>query len=87
MGMVVVGTTTGGSGELLVHDETGLVYSAGNPQDLATQLTAVLSDQALFQRLVQAGYQSVCDEFDINRTIAEMGSFLSGLCLKEPAGD
>lgn len=79
LGMLVIGTTTGGSGELLVNKETGLVYAAGNPQKLAQQLELALTDEALFRRLAQTGYETICNQFSILHTVQHTEKFLASI--------
>lgn len=79
MKLLVIGTTTGGSGELLVHEQTGLVYDTGRPTALAAQLACALSDRQLFIKLAEKGYQTVHARFGIERTVAQCEAFLTGL--------
>jgi glycogen synthase len=79
MGLLIVGTITGGSGELLVHEETGLVFEAGNAKELADQLARVVSDPTLASRLALAGQQAVRERFNIDCTIAEIEDYLLDL--------
>lgn len=50
-GLLVIGTTTGGTGEILVENETGLTYQAGDANGLAEQLARVLQAPTLATRL------------------------------------
>lgn len=45
-GLGVVGTATGGSGELMVNNETALVYEAGSIQDGVRVLKELVADEA-----------------------------------------
>jgi len=80
MGLLVIGTITGGSGELLVHEKTGLVFEAGNPQSLAAQLCRVLDEPQLVKKLAEAGQQEVIKNFNIQRTINRIEQYLLDLC-------
>lgn len=80
MGVLVIGTTTGGSGELLVHEQTGLVYRAGDPQSLASRLARVATEPALAARLAQAGQQAVRESFTIELTVERIEQYLCKLC-------
>ena len=79
MGLLVIGTTTGGSGELLIHDKTGLAFRAGVPDSLADQLSRALNEPDLATRLARAGKQEVMEHFDIQRTIDQIEGYLLGL--------
>lgn len=83
MGLLVVGTTTGGSGELLVHDETGLVFDAGDSQSLATQFARIVENPKLAACLTQAGYQSIQEHFNMGRMIDELDDFLAQIVTQQ----
>jgi glycogen(starch) synthase len=76
MGLLVIGTTTGGSGELLVHGQTGLVFQAGDAGSLAIQLNRALQEPEQMQQLASAGQREVIAHFDIRRTVQEIESYL-----------
>jgi glycosyltransferase involved in cell wall biosynthesis len=82
MGLLVIGTTTGGSGELLVHEQTGLVFEAGNAQSLTHQLKRALVDPDLVVRLAQAGRTRVEMEFNIDHTVGRIDAYLISLVEK-----
>jgi glycogen synthase len=75
-GLVVVGTTTGGSGELLVHGDTGLTFSAGSARELADRLLELSGNPALMTFLGRRARQAVVERFDIRRTVDEIESHL-----------
>lgn len=77
IGLLVIGTTTGGSGELLEHERTGLVFDAGDPQSLARQLERAIGDPALAARLAAAGRARVRESFSIEQTIGKIEAYLS----------
>jgi glycosyltransferase involved in cell wall biosynthesis len=66
-GLVVVGTTTGGSGELLRDRETGLVFNAGDPVDCARAIEVACSDQKLFESLQEKGRREVLTNHSFDR--------------------
>jgi glycogen(starch) synthase len=86
MGLLVVGTTTGGSGELLMHERTGLVFEPGNPESLAVQLVRAVNEPQLVAALVENGRQEVIENFDIQRTIEQTERYLLDLVDKSPLG-
>jgi glycosyltransferase involved in cell wall biosynthesis len=85
MGLLVIGTTTGGSSELLVHEKTGLVFAPGDPESLAAQLSRASNEPNLVTRLARAGQQAVKREFDIRRTIGQIEDYLLDLVLDKSA--
>ena len=50
-GLPVIGTTTGGSGELLHHGKNALTYTAGKSEELAQRIRELADDPALARRL------------------------------------
>ena len=79
LGLLVIGTTTGGSGELLEDGVTGLVYEAGNANQLSTQIQKILKDETLFEQLAQSGYEVVLKSFSIDMTIERCEQFLQSI--------
>lgn len=79
VGLLVIGTTTGGSGELLVHEQTGLVFEAGNAPSLAEQLGRAISDPTLASHVAAEGQARVCAAFSIDQTINKTERYLQGL--------
>ena len=75
-GLVVVGTLTGGSGELLVEGETGLTFKPEDAAGLAHQIQTLAQNRDLFARLAQQGRQAVLERFDLNRMIDEIEAYL-----------
>lgn len=71
-GLTVVGTTTGGTGEILAHEETGLTYPAGDDKALAEQLLRLVNDRTLLHRLASQGQQTVLDGFRFERMVDEI---------------
>jgi glycosyltransferase involved in cell wall biosynthesis len=68
-GLVVVGTTTGGTGEVLIEGETGLTFLSGDAAALAGQLGRLVETPALLSRLSDAGRQRVMNEFTLSRMV------------------
>lgn len=50
-GLVVVGTTTGGSGELFCNRETAMTFQAGDAADCARAIRELCGDRELFQKI------------------------------------
>jgi glycosyltransferase involved in cell wall biosynthesis len=84
-GLVVVGTLTGGSGELLVEGQTGLTFPPGNADVLAQRLTELQHNPALLARLAQHGRADVLARFGLTRMIDEIETSLVGVVSPQPA--
>lgn len=76
MGLLVIGTTTGGSGELLAHEQTGLVFDAGDAHSLAEQIKRVIDEPDLAARLAIAGQIRVREAFRIDQTVGKIEAYL-----------
>jgi glycosyltransferase involved in cell wall biosynthesis len=84
MGLLVIGTETGGSGELLVHEETGLVFEAADAQSLAQRLRRALDDAESAAALARAGQARVRNEFNIDLTVDRIEAYLQTLFGRAP---
>ncbi len=82
MGLLVIGTITGGSGELLQHERNGLVFTARDAQSLATQLARAGTTPGLGARLAQQGQEDVRANFDIRLTVERIEKYLLERCLR-----
>ncbi|MFQ5577904.1 MAG: glycosyltransferase family 4 protein, partial [Anaerolineae bacterium] len=75
-GLVVVGTTTGGTKEILTDGENGLTFTAEDDDHLARQLARLAADPDLCRRLSQAGRRSVFEYFNLDRMTDEIETYL-----------
>jgi len=67
MGLPVVGSDVGGTAEIVVHQETGLLFPARDVTALAEALELLIADAALRQRLGAAGMARVGERFGLER--------------------
>lgn len=79
-GLVVVGTTTGGTKEILRDGETGLTFAPEDAESLAERIAELTVDPDLRYRLAQAGRQAVLQNFTLDRMVNEIEDYLVG-CL------
>lgn len=84
-GLMVIGTTRGGSGEALFHQKTGLTFTAGDADELSEQLTAVLQDRDLLARLAQAGQAEVAQNFNMDVSVSRIETYFQGLVERKTA--
>ena len=87
MGLLVIGTTTGGSGELLVHKRTGLVFNPGDSESLAEQIVFAAQHPNLVKELQDAGRQEIEQHFNIQSTVKEIEAYLTELLTREKLGE
>ena len=62
-GLAVVGTTTGGSKEILKNEVNALTFPPGDALACAGQLQRLLDDPALYEKVRRNGRQTVVDQF------------------------
>jgi glycogen synthase len=75
-GLVVVGTTTGGTKEILREGETGLTFAPDDADGLAEQIDRLIADPSLRRRLAQTGRQTVLENFTIDNMVKEIEVYL-----------
>jgi glycosyltransferase involved in cell wall biosynthesis len=74
-GLAVVGTTTGGSQEVLTHEANGLTFPPGDARELARQLRRVF-DPDLRRRIGCEARKSVERGFSTGRMVERVEGFL-----------
>lgn len=75
-GVVVVGTATGGAGEILRHDENALVFEAADAEALAANLTRLHGSPALCDRLATQAWCEAHELYTIERMTKDIEDFL-----------
>ena len=83
-GLVVVGTTTGGTKEILRNGETGLTFMPEDADGLAKQVARLTTGPDLCCRLAQAGRQTVLEKFTLDRMVREIETYLVDCFLRSP---
>ncbi|MCL4539974.1 MAG: glycosyltransferase family 4 protein [Bacteroidetes bacterium] len=73
----VVATAVGGVSEMIVQDETGYLFTPVDVDQLVSILRRLLSDRKLCERLGEAGYRRVLEDFTADKTIEKMISAFS----------
>lgn len=79
VGLVVIGTTTGGTGGILVDNETGLTFPAGDATALARQIERLRFDRDLGLRLAANGRAKVEASFTFKRMVDDIEAYLESL--------
>lgn len=75
-GLVVVGTTTGGTKEILKEGETGLTFAPEDAVGLAGQIARLIKDPDLCCRLAENGRQTVLQDFTLDKMVQEIEEYL-----------
>lgn len=78
-GLVLVGTMTGGTSEILEPEVNGLAFTADDADDLANQLARLAGDPGLRARLARAGRTTVESRFTAGAMIDALEDYLSSV--------
>ena len=76
-GLAVVATPAGGTGEIVEHEVTGLLFAAGDGADLARQIMRLLADPELRGRLGAEAHRCTVARFSMERMVDDMEAFLA----------
>ncbi len=77
VGLVVVGTTTGGTGDLLRDGETGLTFPPGDSAALAEQIRRLRAATDLGMRLSSEARRRVEEGYTFERMVSELEGILT----------
>jgi glycosyltransferase involved in cell wall biosynthesis len=75
-GLVVVATRTGGTPEIIVDGENGLLFTPNDPDELAKKLVTLADDPALRAKIASAGKQTILERFTMTKMMDEIESYL-----------
>lgn len=75
----VIGANNTGIKEIIIHNETGLLFETGNAIDLAVHLKKVLTNQELCAKLAFQGYQRFKSNYEIQKAINRDFEFFNQL--------
>jgi glycogen(starch) synthase len=75
-GLAVIGTLTGGTGELLRDGSNGLACKADDSQDLAGQIGRLLNDPPLRHRLASRGQEMVLEQYSMEHMVERVEDLL-----------
>ena len=78
-GLAVVGTGTGGSGEIMKDGINALLFPKEDAPACAGQLARLIGDNSLYERIRMTGRLSVEQDFEFERTIVQLENFLEKL--------
>ncbi len=79
----VVATAVGGTPEVVLDGETGLLVPPEDPAALAAAIERLLGDEPLRDRLVQAAYARVCEHFSAAKAVAAYERIYSELLARK----
>jgi glycosyltransferase involved in cell wall biosynthesis len=79
MGLPVVATAAGGTGEVVVDGVTGLLTPPGDPAALGAAMRRLLEDMALRERLVNGARRHLEERFSLPRAVDQVEALLQRL--------
>jgi len=82
-GLVIVATPTGGTPEIVLDGETGLLFTPGNPEDLAQKIARLVEEPELRRKLAKAGKQTIMERFSMKKMMDDMERFLQDVSTTE----
>jgi glycosyltransferase involved in cell wall biosynthesis len=71
-GCACIASRTGGNPELIVENETGLLFEPGNADDLAEKLEQLARDRGLRGRFAQAAVERIRSQFSLSASVTRM---------------
>jgi glycosyltransferase involved in cell wall biosynthesis len=75
-GLVVLATRTGGTPEIIIDRENGLLFTPNDPEDLAKKIIHLVEDPDSCNRIGYAGKQTILERFTITRMMDQIESYL-----------
>jgi len=70
--LVVIGTSTGGTSEILLDGENGLTFEAEDSAMLADKINLIATDPVLMKKLAKAARKTVEERFSLDRMVTEI---------------
>jgi glycosyltransferase involved in cell wall biosynthesis len=81
--LLVIGSEVGGQVEMMRDGENALTFTPGNAAQLAEHIRTALREPARVEQIAAAGRATVLRDFDVERTMLEMESWLESIVSNE----
>lgn len=81
-GLLVIGSNTGGTVELIKHKEDGMLYKQGDANDLAEKIIEIIDNETLYKKLVLEAYNKAKNNYTVEKNCYDIYSVLKS-CAKE----
>ena len=83
-GLAIVGTTTGGSGELFRNRETAMAFRAGDAADCARAIRELCGDRGLFEKISRNAQSEVREKHTLDAMVDRIEASLQRLAVAMP---
>jgi len=83
-GMVVVGSATGGTKEIIKDGQNGFLFAAQDSSGLAHKIEQLIADPSLIDRVAEKGQQTAFEKFDLTRMVDDLERLLLNVCKAAP---
>ena len=80
-GLVVLATRTGGTPEIIVDGENGMLFMPNDHEELAKKIAQLAEDAELHNQIGNAARQTILERFTMTRMMDEMESYLQEIAL------
>ena len=80
-GIVVLATPTGGTPEIIVDGENGVLFMPNDAEDLAKKIAQLVKNPQLHKQIGSAGRQTILRRFTMPRMMDEIESYLQEITL------
>jgi len=85
--LAIVGTTTGGSGEILRNRETAMTFLTGDSVDCARAIRDLFADQSLFDHIRTNAQREVTEHYTLDAMIDLVEAALKSIATFRTATD
>lgn len=79
VGTCVVGANNTGIKEIIIHNQTGLLFETNNPHDLSLQIKTILLDERKRDNLANKGYERFLSTYETTKAIKSYMKYFSNL--------
>jgi glycosyltransferase involved in cell wall biosynthesis len=87
LGLAVVASTSGGTGEIIVDGENGLLFAPDDSQGLTQKLANLAADEGLLQKLQENGRKTVVEDFTLSKMMDAYEYYLQKVADKHVSGE
>ncbi|MEH7293562.1 glycosyltransferase family 4 protein [Priestia megaterium] len=82
-GLLVIGSNTGGTPEIISDEKTGLLYNQGDYRDLASKIERVYLDREYMDKISEQGYKYSQINYTPDKNVEEIYSVFQNIWEKE----